>query len=186
MLYQIALFMHVVGAQMLSAALGVDWLCVAGLRKARTIEMAKNSMSTFEKLIPTVFIALFLILVTGIYLTVTAWRWSDWIIATFVAIVLIAVFGAMAGRKIKAMTEMARHESKITPALLRLLTDGSLLLSLRIRTALFLGIVYLMTARPEMKGSLITLVVCLVVGLLPLTPKARQEVADYPERAGER
>ena len=68
MLYLLALFLHVTGSLMLAAAIAIEWLSVVGLRKAASLDRARESLSIYSKLSMVGGIGMFLILIPGIYM----------------------------------------------------------------------------------------------------------------------
>ena len=110
-----------------------------------------------------------LILITGLYLTATAWGPKGWILVALASLVLLAVIGAL-GTGIR----MARVGPALGPAsagplsddLQRALRDPILLTSLRTRLAIVLGVVFLMSAKPSAVVSLLVVVLATAIGLL--------------------
>ena len=176
MLYLIALFLHVTGVLMLAAAVAIEWLCVIGLRKAATIESARESLSIYSKLSMIGGIGMFLILIPGIYMGVVAWPNTAWVAIGFVGIILIgAIGGFMTGRKMRGMKNDAAGAVDMTPEFRKRTLDNSLVLSIRLRTMLLLGIVYMMTVKTAMTASVIVLVISILLGFFPIGPRAGHE-----------
>lgn len=176
MLYLIALFLHVTGALMLAAAVAVEWLCVISLRKAATIESARGPLSTYSRLGMIGGIGMFLILIPGIYMAAVAWRDAGWVAVGFVGIVLIgAIGGIMTGRKMRKMKSDAAGINELTPEFRKRAGDNSLVLSIRLRTVILVGVVYMMTVKTSMTGSVIVLVISILIGFLPIGPRAVSE-----------
>jgi hypothetical protein len=102
--------------------------------------------------------------------------------------VIIAVLGgAVSGRRAGAIARALPAESgSMSAALRRQLHDPMLALSIRLRMALFLGIVLLMSTEPGTAGSLAAIGVAAVAGLVAAVPTRRGEsgaarVAGSPE-----
>ena len=75
----------------------------------------------------------------------------------------------------------------MTPALRRLLNDPLLGISIQTRVAIALGIVFLMTVKPDLGGSLLAIGVATGLGLLsalPLLGRNRAQ-AEPAEQTGE-
>lgn len=178
MLYLIALFLHVTGALMLAAAVGIEWLCVIGLRKAAAIESARESLSTYTKLSMIGGIGMFLILIPGIYMAVVAWHGAGWVAIGFLGIVLIgAIGGIMTGRKMRMMRNDASGLHDMTPEFKKRTLDNSLVLSIRLRTTLLIGLVYMMTVKTTMTGSAIVLLISIILGFVPVGPSGDTGIA---------
>lgn len=78
MLYKIALFLHVIGALLVCAAIAIEWLCIINIRKAGTIERIKDSVLNFSKIGKIGDTGALLILVPGIYMMVAVWHDAKW------------------------------------------------------------------------------------------------------------
>lgn len=59
----------------------------------------------------------------------------------------------------------------------KLINDNSLWFSIKMRTAIFLGVIFLMTVKPELEGSIITIFVSIILGALPLRMKYEPSAA---------
>lgn len=165
--YSIALFLHVVGALGLFVALGLEWTSLVYLRRASTAEQAREWLGVLggtRRLGPASLAA---ILLSGFYMMATTWGWVGWIIVALAAMVLIAIVGAtLTGLRIVAVGRAAAAESGLlSPALRQRLQDPLLWTSVQIRTAIALGIVFLMTIKPDLIGALATIGLAVVLGL---------------------
>lgn len=75
--------------------------------------------------------------------------------------------GLVTGRKMKEIRKIVRMENATFQDLGKLLENDSLWFSLKIRTAIFAGVIFLMTAKPGLTGSIITVVISIILGALP-------------------
>jgi hypothetical protein len=164
--YTLALFAHVTGALGLFVALGLEWNALAGLRSARTAEDARRSLGTFGTLRVLGPISLLTILASGLYLTATV-GWQGWNAVGLLALVLIGVLGAgsNASRLPRLGRALAGREGTLPPGLISQLRDGILWSSMVARAAIALGIVFLMTTKPDAAGALVALAVAAGLGL---------------------
>src|SRR5258708_6623476 len=92
--YSVALFLHIVGALGLFAALGLEWTSRSFVGRAATGEQVREWLSVLgmtRRLGPT---ALVLILLPGFYMMATSWGGAAWILVALAAVVLIAILGA--------------------------------------------------------------------------------------------
>ena len=180
-LYSVALFLHIVGALGLFAALGLEWASLLNLRRATTAEQAHEWLKNFasiRRLMPLSWLA---ILIPGFYMAATAWRATAWVPTALGAVVLLAVLGAaLTGRQMAPIGQALARESGPLSAILRnRLAEPILWASLWIRTAIALGIVFLMAVKPDLVGSLITMGVAGLLGLvfsLPARSRNREQV----------
>src|SRR5690554_4773688 len=93
--YSIALFLHIVGALGMFAAIGIEWLALISLRQADNVNTFNQWSKTMQKLGSLHAPAWITILITGIYMMATAWGRQDWIIIAFLLIVVMILLGAV-------------------------------------------------------------------------------------------
>jgi hypothetical protein len=131
--------------------IGLQWMSVQRLSQAQTVAQVREGTSLIalqEQLWPT---AALLILLAGIYMTVTAWGWSTpWIDVSLAALLCQgAVAGALINRRLKAIhTGVAATEAPVgafSPGLKRQITDPVLRTAVQINAVAGLGVVFLMT-----------------------------------------
>jgi hypothetical protein len=171
-LYSISVFLHVVGALGLFAALGLEWAGLFNLQRATEVGQVREWMRLLGAPRFLGGPAALIILVSGIYMTSARWGSQGWIIVALGGMVLIAVLGAaLGGRRAGAIVRaLAAGNGPISPALARQLYDPVLTLSLRLRVALLLGIIFLMSVRPGTAGSLAAMGVAGLIGLAAAVP----------------
>jgi hypothetical protein len=178
--YSISLFLHVVGALGLFAALGLEWAGLFNLRRATETSQAREWV---RLLAAPRFVggpAALVILISGIYMSATRLGPRAWAIVALTGMVVIAVLGAaVSGRRSGAIARALPAENgPISTTLAQRLQDPVLPRSLRLRVSLFLGIVFLMSTRPGWSGSVVAMAFALVVGLsgsLPSWSGARRQ-----------
>jgi len=166
-LYNIALFFHVVGALGYFIALGLEWFNLQQLQRTSTVEQVGEWFKITGRLRGIGGISMLLILIAGFYMTFAAWGGADWISVAFGAMILQGVLaGVLTSPRMRAIQKAIANESgPITPALDALLHHPLLSVSMLARVGIALGIIFLMTVKPALMGSLITIAVGLVVGL---------------------
>lgn len=121
-------------------------------------------------------IGMILILVPGIYMMAVVWHNAAWIVIGFIDMVLIgAIGGIMTGRKMGRMKNDAGTSEDVTPELRKRMLDNSLVLSIRLRTFLLLGVVYMMTVKTTMSASVIVLIISILLGFVPIGPRTVSE-----------
>lgn len=171
-LYALALFLHVVGAVGIGVLLGFELAGVYGLRRATTTAQATQWGSVVGAPRKLGGAAALTVLVTGIHMSVARWGAQGWIIVGLSAMVLIAVLGpALGARRFGAIMRALRAEDgPISASLGRLLRDPVLTLSIWLRVALFLGIVFLMVTKPGAFASSMAVVVALALGAATALP----------------
>jgi hypothetical protein len=167
MVYSLALFLHVVGALGLFVALGLEWTALLGLRRAATAEQAREWLSVFARLRWLYPVAVLAILVFGIAMVALAWGPEGWVVVGLGAMVLMAVLGvALTGRRVAGIgRSFSAEQGALSPAYRERLRDPALKVSLQARAAIALGIVFVMTVKPDLAGSLAAIGVAAILGL---------------------
>src|SRR2546422_712048 len=118
--YAIAVFLHIVGALGLFAALALEWASLYNLRRVPTAGQAREWTKLLSALRFVGGPSTLTILVTGIYMTATRWGGQGWIGAGLAGLVLIAVVGgALGGRRSAAIARTVAGETGAISAGLR-------------------------------------------------------------------
>jgi hypothetical protein len=182
LVYALVLFLHILGAFGLIAAITLEAIGLRGLRRAVRTEDALMWLGISRGLVLRLAPAsLGLILVTGLYMMATTWGPKGWILVALASLVLLAVVGAL-GTGIR----MARIGAAVGGAsagplsddLRRALRDRILLTSLRTRLAIVLGVGFLMTVKPSSLASVVVIILAAAIGLLasqiPATTSQRE------------
>jgi hypothetical protein len=171
MFYSIALFLHIVGALGLFAALALEWTSLFYLRHSHTVEQAlswMNVLGLVRRLGPT---SLVFILLPGFFMMATVWGGVPWIAVTLAAILLFPLLGAFSGLRLAAIGRTVKTETGLlSPVLRRQLRHPLYWTSVQMRTMIGLGIVFLMVVKPDLAGSLATIAVAGIIGLLLALP----------------
>ena len=180
MVYSTALFLHVIGALGLSVAFGLEWMGLSRLRYAMTAEQARMWIAAFA-ILPRLYIpSAVAVLLSGLYMTATVWGWGvGWTVVALAAMVLLAVLGAaLTGPRMAAIGRAIVAKDEAGPIVLsQRLRDPFLWASIQIRVAIVVGIVFLMTVKPDLRGALLTISVTAVLGLALTIPIWRRDHA---------
>lgn len=186
-LYTIVLFVHVLGAIAYIFGAGARLLALASLRRAHRVEQVRI-VSTIDNLLGPIFgIGLLLLLAAGLYLTITIWGFqTGWIDVALASVVLMAPFSAaLLEPRRRAIGKLARElpDGAIPEALSMRIYDPVLRTAVQTLLVLLLGIVFLMTVKPSLTGSIITMIVALLLGLASaLLPVGRRGRAERPRQ----
>jgi len=170
-LYSAVLFVHIVSALGIIAALSLTALSQVRLRKAAT----SGEVGFWLKLAPGVpalaIVSLAFLLLSGIYMTKELDAWTlAWPRVAVGALFLIGPLGAISARRLSAI-QCACAESKPNETeILSMARDPFLVISMNLRIALVLGIVLLMTAKPELRESLGIVVSSIFLGIVSALP----------------
>jgi hypothetical protein len=182
MAYQIALYLHILGAFGLVAAITVEAVSLRGLRAATQGDNARMwlgiSRGIVMRLAPA---SLGLILLSGLYMMAVSWGPRGWILAALASLVLLAIVGAFGTgmRMARIGPTIGRAQGPLSDELRSRLRDPILLTSLLIRSAIVLAIALLMSVKPSGLASLVIVVLAVGIGLLAgqLAGRSRHEYA---------
>jgi hypothetical protein len=165
--YSIALFLHIVGALGVFVSLALEWVNLQQLQRLTTAEQVGEWFKGSARGRWLAGISFLLILIPGFYMTAMAWGGAMWISVALGALVLMgALGGILTGPRMAAIKKSIATENGPTSSdLYRLLHHPLLWVSLQTRVGIALGIVFLMSVKPALTGSLITLAVAIVLGL---------------------
>ena len=172
MLYPIALFLHVVGALGLFMALGLEWTGVLHLRRAATAEQVREWAAIVARLRWVYAPSFAALLLTGFYMTAAAWTEAGWVGVALAALLLIAALGmVLTGRRMAPIGRaLAAEHGPLSSNLRQRLRDPLLWTSIQTRMAVALGVVFLMTVKPDLGGALLTTGAALLLGLVSTVP----------------
>jgi hypothetical protein len=175
--YSIALFLHIVGALGFFVALGLEWTGLWQIRNAMTLDHVRAWMGIFKSVRKLGFVSMLTTVITGIYMMVMYWGVVAWIYVSLGALVLvIALSLALTGARMAAVGRALAMEKGLMSHTFHSLTYHPLLwLSIQTRVAIALGIVFLKIAKPDLGGSLLTIGVAIVLGLVSALPMPRRE-----------
>jgi hypothetical protein len=122
-------------------------------------------------------IAMLATLTTGVWMMAKWWGPRPWIQAALLTVVVMAVFGGgVTGRRMRRLGRLlpAETEPTLSAAFRSVSSSGALAISLRARIAGALGILGLMTLKPDMGSSLIIVGVALAAGVLASVRSVRR------------
>ena len=168
-IYTIVLFLHISGAIGYFISIGTWLFGFSALRRVQRVEQVRALADLTGRVGPLFGISVLLILVTGLYMTVTAWGFqTGWIPVGLISLVLIAPLGtALIEPRRRAIERLAREapDGPLPESLEQRIHDPILWTALQTVAVLLLGIVFLMTTKPSLVGSLVVMAVALVLGL---------------------
>jgi len=179
-MYSIALYVHILGAVGLFAGLGMEGIIYKNLQTASTPPQL-FSWGIFLKSLRTVFLSsTLLLLVAGIFMVIESWTWNAWDITGLVLLIALAVFGSVSGKKIgMTIGSLRGTEGPITDEVKNKITNPFIMRSYKVKITLALGIIFIMTIKPDWAGTIISIVAAFVIGLLlDLPGKQKAEVKE--------
>jgi hypothetical protein len=172
--FSLALFFHFVGLIALFVGYGLEWIVSAFLRGATTTDQVRAWLRVYRTSLPVSGPGLLLLILSGGYLAqVSGAMKNGWMSASLIAIFLALVIGfVLILPRMKAIRAALPEGSAPLPEnATALLRAPGLPTLIRVRAMLALGIVYLMTAKPDtFLSSLLVLGAAIVLGLLASAP----------------
>jgi len=168
-IYTIVLFLHVSGAIGYFVGMGIWLFGLSAMRRAQHVEQLRTLAHLVGLTGPLFGISVLVLLAAGVYMALTAWSLlTGWILVGLVSLVLLAPLGtALLEPRRRTIERQAREaaDSSLPEALERSVHDPVLLTAVQTLTILLLGVVFLMTTKPSLGGSLIVMGVALLLGL---------------------
>jgi uncharacterized membrane protein len=181
--YLIAKFIHIVGALGMFVTLGVEWLSLWNMRHAVSNTQIGEWLRITRGVQRLGGPSMAALLVSGIYMMAVARMHMSWLVVSFIALILLGVLGAvLAGRHMKSIRQsMDRESESISPLLSQALHQPILWIVMQTRVAVTLGVVFLMTAKPDLSGSLLTMGIAVILGVASALLTLRREAVNKPE-----
>ena len=172
--FSLALFFHFVGLIALFIGYGLEWIVSAFLRGATTTDQVRAWLRVYRTSLPVSGPGLLVLILSGAFLAqVSGAMKNGWMSASMLAILFALGIGfVFILPRVKAIRAALPEGSAALPAnAAALLRAPGLPTLIRIRAMLALGIVYLMTAKPDtFLSSLLVLGAAIVLGLLASAP----------------
>jgi hypothetical protein len=154
------LFVHVLSAIALFAALVLEATILVRVRSARSFEQARASVHAFQRLSRIGIPAFLGVLGGGLYLASRYGSGTIWSPLSLAATLLIIIIGGLiTGRRMGRLRKLVFSVNDAVPfeQISAQLTDKALVLSYGFRLGLAVGIVFLMTTQPDLGLSLAAL-----------------------------
>lgn len=168
--YALALFTHFLGLVGLFVGYGLEWAASSLLRRSTTADQVRPWLRIYKLSLPISGPALLVLIISGGYMaSVTGSMKQGWISASLLAIVFALGIGFvfLLPRMKRIRAALPDGNAVLPEPILARLQDPMIVTLIRIRFILALGIIYLMTAKPELLStSLFILLGAIVIGLL--------------------
>ena len=173
--YSCVLFVHVTAVLALFTALSFEVLSLFHLRRASTLSEVHLWLDPVPRLPVAAMGSLLAVVFSGIYLIIRMSAFGEaWPKVSIAAILIVAPIAATTARRMRAIRRTCATATAINSELESRLQDPFLKVSLGIRIAVILGIVLLMSAKPELWESIGIVGASFVLGLLPSLPASRR------------
>ncbi len=183
-LYTIALFLHVAGALGFGAGAFMSLFGLWALRRAQRVEQVRSILGQFSLAGPILGIGMLVNIVAGLYMTADTWGWQTaWIIVAIVSLVLYIAVGAVMGIRRNAIAKLVGElpDGSLPETVAQRIHDPLFGASVYMMLALLLGIVFLMTAKPALDGSIVAIVVAAALGAVASLPLLRGRTGEAAE-----
>ena len=168
--YAIGLFVHFLGMVGLFVGYGLEWAASSLLRRSTTTAQVRSWLRVYRLSLPISGPGLLVLILSGGYLASTGGGMKQaWISAALLAILFALGIGfVFILPKMKALrAALPEGEASLSAEGLARVQDAMIVTLIRIRAILALGIVYLMTMKPEaLSTALFILLGSIVVGML--------------------
>jgi len=167
-LHSVVLIAHITAVFVLCSVLSIEALSLVRLRRAFTFDEAHPWIEPVRRLRVFAVGSVLLIQISGVYLVHRASSfgkgWAMVAMGAFPA--LMAPFGNMTARRMRAIRKAFVSEERSEADLLRMLRAPFLKLSLGVRAAAFLGVFVVVTLKPGMWAAVGLVVAALSFALL--------------------
>jgi hypothetical protein len=164
--FSLVLFLHVVAALSMFAVLVVEVVRLSRIRRALTFEEALRWIDVSPGWLAVLIGSPPVLFASGGYMVreLAAWNFA-WPKVAAVALGVVSLLGAIAGRRMRAIRRSSSVGDRSEAVLLSRLHNPLLRITLSLRVALVLGIVYLMTATPDLFKSVVGIAISAAFGL---------------------
>ncbi|MDQ6598437.1 hypothetical protein E2K98_14960 [Bacillus salipaludis] len=170
MLYNFVLFLHILGAVIMFAAVGITLTAMIAMLHSTKTDYIRIWSALAVKLDGLLPFSVILILLLGLYLVISTWGWGKpWVDFSLAALIIMTFMGPIINlRRLKAVLSAAITETNEVPSsgLIEKVRDRVLWNSVLIMTMLTLAILFLMAMKIALLGSIITLVVAIILGFI--------------------
>ncbi|TWT01431.1 hypothetical protein [Planomicrobium sp. CPCC 101079] len=188
MLYNVVLFLHILGAVIMFMAISIlatAMLSMLHAKETEKIRLWSNLGVKIDALFP---LSTLIILAPALYLVFSAWGWGmAWINVSLAALLANSFLGPVINlRRLKGILSAANAEMNEAPSaeLLSKVRDRVLWTSVSIMTMVTVGILFLMAVKLPLLGSLITMLVAVAAGfVLANILLAKVKTAETPDTA---
>jgi hypothetical protein len=182
-IYQAILFLHILGALGLFVGLAFEWLCLRRINNAASNVQLKEWINFLASLKVIFSISGITLLLSGTYMSVITWGGPAWIVIAFIGLVTSAINGSViTGKKIEALQKLVNSEDTTQlPNIFEEKKNQKLFSHFQLRAAISLSIIFLMTFKPEIIGSIVVFVLAIILGSLPVLLAKRPVKSSFAE-----
>jgi hypothetical protein len=159
------LFVHAIAVLVLTAGLAIEAWMLFQLRRAESAAEVRSWTAPIPGISVASISSLVIVYATGAYLTQSLGAWQfAWPKFAVLEIVLFALFGALTGRRLRAIRRLCNSVTGGESELNGWLRNPLLKISLSIRIWIVVGTILLTAAKPGLTESLSIVLTSLVLG----------------------
>ncbi len=173
-LYTLALFLHVSGAIGACVSLGIWLFGLSALRRAQRVEQVRAIAWLIILASPLMVGSVILLGLAGFRMALSTWGLdTPWIAVSLGSVVLIGPIGAFVlDPRMRTIMALAREaaDGPLPDDLEKQAHDPTLVMAASILASMLLGIVFLMTTKPQLFFSILTMGIAAFLGLIISLP----------------
>lgn len=153
--YSLLIFLHVLGGVGLFAAIGIEAVALRRLERAAGVDQALVLTALLSDSTQIAVFTMGLTFVAGVWMMAIQWGPEPWIVAALAAFAVMAIIAVGVTRPaIRRLVVKLRDGSDgLPPDFSTFVARGSLMAAHSLRAALAVGILGLMTIKPDVFGS---------------------------------
>jgi uncharacterized membrane protein len=183
-LHSVLVFVHVMSAMILSGSALISLFSLLALRRAERTEQARSILELVALSELFAGIALILTPTVGLIMTINTWGWQyGWInVALGSMILLLLPMGAVTGIRRRALAKLLKEmpDELLPKSVKQRIHDPVLGTAIYMMISLLFGIVFLMTTKPALEGSLSAIVASLILAVVSSFPLWRRRIKEEP------
>jgi len=169
--YKAILLLHVLASMMLSACLAVEWSAWTWTAARHAPQESGRALKTIAQAVLGSLVCVVVIAASGAFMVATAWKRQEWIVAAMVALPPFMMFPALVTlRKVLALVRRPRDGHGLSAGVQAVVRGCALQLSLRVRSAIVLGIAYLMVVKPTWGHAALAMSAFVAAGVATAIP----------------
>ncbi len=173
-LYQLALFLHIVGVVCFFMPLGVYLFGLLALRRASQAQQVRTVCQAIFATDAVAVGGILLLAGAGLYMAITTWGLATgWVLVAIISFALIAPIGPLlVERSLHVIANLAAEapNGPLSREIQQRIADPAMGAGLLLMIAWLLGIIYLMTTKPTLQGAILAMSVAAIVGILTGMP----------------
>lgn len=168
---QTLLFFHLIAVVTLFAGIGLDIAAFVSLHRASTLAEVRAAMLHVPLVGPLMISGVLLLLAMGISMAyLGGYGWQPWIVVALAITVILAANGKLVnGVRAEAIHALAQRagDGAVTPEVETRRRDPVLNYSIFMSSFELVAMLYIMSAKPALTGSLLVVVVALLLAFVP-------------------